>query len=244
MHLQSPRLSGNNLGDALELMFFDTTLGKFYRQMRGEEYQPFRQFFDDHRERILYQLETLPDFAKKDGNYFVFAHLIIPHNPYVFGPDGEARYNSDPFTLLDLDAGSQWEPGLYRDQVIFLNKSILAVIDEILDNSKSDPIIILQADHGNRSYDTLKLSDDMRYRMYFSIFSAYYFPNGATDQLYDTITPVNIFRVVLNTNFGTHLDLLPDQQYVYSSGLNVDKFTAACEVLDCDLVHGITHAAP
>jgi hypothetical protein len=49
-----------------------------------------------------------------------------------------------------------------------------------------------------------------------SILNAYYLPNGGSQDLYPTISPVNSFRIVLNTYFGTNLELLPSETYFTS----------------------------
>jgi hypothetical protein len=46
-----------------------------------------------------------------------------------------------------------------------------------------------------------------------TILNAYYFPDSRYDDLYQRISPVNSFRVVLNTFFGASLELLPDKSY-------------------------------
>ena len=46
--------------------------------------------------------------------------------------------------------------------------------------------------------------------------SAYYFPDGSGASLYDSISPVNSFRVVFNHYFGVGYQLLEDLSY-YSS---------------------------
>ena len=46
-----------------------------------------------------------------------------------------------------------------------------------------------------------------------SILNAYYFPGRNYGGLYERISPVNSFRVVLNTFFGAGLDLLPDKNF-------------------------------
>ena len=46
-----------------------------------------------------------------------------------------------------------------------------------------------------------------------SILNAYYFPGGRYEGLYQEISPVNSFRVVLNTFFGAKLPLLPDRSF-------------------------------
>jgi hypothetical protein len=47
----------------------------------------------------------------------------------------------------------------------------------------------------------------------YSILNAYYFPDGNYGALYNSITPVNSFRVVFNQYFGTDLELLEDKNY-------------------------------
>lgn len=58
----------------------------------------------------------------------------------------------------------------------------------------------------------------------YPILNAYYFPDNKTEALYDTITPVNSFRVVFNTYFDQNLPLLPDRNYVFEDEDNYYKF--------------------
>jgi hypothetical protein len=43
------------------------------------------------------------------------------------------------------------------------------------------------------------------------IMNAYYLPDGGSELLYDSISPVNSFRVILNRYFGMNMDLLDDR---------------------------------
>jgi hypothetical protein len=47
----------------------------------------------------------------------------------------------------------------------------------------------------------------------FKILSAYYLPNGGEKYIYDGISPVNTFRVIINAYFGGQLELLQDKSY-------------------------------
>jgi hypothetical protein len=47
-----------------------------------------------------------------------------------------------------------------------------------------------------------------------AILNAYYLSGGDDSHLYPDITPVNTFRVVFNTAFGTDLSLLEDTTYI------------------------------
>jgi hypothetical protein len=46
-----------------------------------------------------------------------------------------------------------------------------------------------------------------------TILNAYYFPDKQYQGLHDRITPVNSFRVVLNTFFGAQIPLLEDRSF-------------------------------
>jgi hypothetical protein len=45
------------------------------------------------------------------------------------------------------------------------------------------------------------------------ILNAYYLPGVDPNLLYNTISPVNTFRIIFNQYFGAHYDLLPDTSY-------------------------------
>ena len=43
----------------------------------------------EHRERIRYVLNDLPEHVDNVEPEFVFAHVLTPHEPFVFGENGE-----------------------------------------------------------------------------------------------------------------------------------------------------------
>jgi hypothetical protein len=65
----------------------------------------------------------------------------------------------------------------------------------------------------------------------YSILNAYYFPNEEYNLLYPSITPVNSFRVIFNTFFGTDLPLLEDKNYYasYASPYRFEDVTGRIE---------------
>jgi hypothetical protein len=168
---------------------------------------------DRKRELILFDLEKLQELPGSPGPKFVFAHLVIPHQPFVFGPTGEAlvipeRVNKGKtyYTNHDYEVG-------YTNQARFISDRILQVIKSIIENSSVPPIIIIQGDHGPSH-------SDLTSRM--AILNAYYFP-GAEPELYSGITPVNSFRMLFDTYFGANLNLLEDVSY-YSEYPNAYRF--------------------
>lgn len=228
---KSPVIGVFNPQAAFDLILLNSTLGKAYFNLRGEENGPLQSVFDDHRARILFTLDNLDKYADQEGAYFVYAHIISPHSPYVFGPNGEERRGADPFTLLDNLDSEDWSPDLYRDQVIYINKKILETIDRIQAKSDPKPIIIIQGDHGTRAFDVVDPSTDMKMKLMFPILNAYYLPGYEKNSpLYPSITPVNSFRLIFDTYFGTQLGLLDDTSYVLENRPGGLEYVDACAV--------------
>lgn len=148
------------------------------------------------RNRILLIFEKLKQVPSIKASTFTFAHIIMPHPPYIFNRNGEGVIPS--LSLRD------WEPKeRYLDQLIFLNKKLKILVNEILSKSKNPPIIILQGDHGPNFENS---SFEHRVR----IFNAYHLPGVEKDVLYSSISPVNSFRLIFNLYFNANLDLLED----------------------------------
>jgi hypothetical protein len=180
---------------------------------------PERSPYDFHRERLLYVFEHLADMAELDTPVFVFAHILAPHPPFVFGENGEKVKPNLKFSFDDAaDAMGQKEYVMkYRSQLIFVNKKMKTVIDEIISKSSRPAIIILQADHGPGLHRPRVDKHTFKERM--SIFNAFSLPGGGREKLYPEITPVNTFRVIFNHYFGAELQLLEDKCY-YSTWEN------------------------
>lgn len=156
------------------------------------------------RTEILRQIRELEKVPNLPGPTFVYAHILIPHEPYVFDRDG----NQPSLGSMALQLGSEKKP--YLDQLIFTNKMARKIIEKILAHSKKEPIIIVQGDHGARD---MGRNDEESRRLRMSILNAYYFPGGGSRLLYDSITPVNSFRIMLNYYFGQNLPLLVDESF-------------------------------
>ena len=170
----------------------------------------------EHRERVLYTLDKLRSLPLAvQSPKFIYAHIVAPHFPIVFGPQGE-------LVSLPEDLDDAAFAQAHTDEIRYINQRILEILQEILAVSATPPIIILQADHGN---DRALPADRT------SILNAYYLPGEAAGRLYPTITPVNTFRLVLDAYFGAQLELLPDESF-YSSYEQPYDFTLIPN--DCD----------
>lgn len=168
-----------------------------------------------HRERIEYAIRALGREAKSPSPKFVYAHILAPHSPFVFGPGGEPR-------ALDLELFRNYTQRqrrilmtAYRDQLEYLNRRMMGAIERILDESAQPPIVVLQGDHGLRLF-LERAADDTCLKESFSILNAYHLPAGGLPTaavLRDSLSPVNSFRLVFDRYFGAELGLLADRAY-------------------------------
>ncbi|MBL7153197.1 MAG: hypothetical protein ISS79_05735, partial [Phycisphaerae bacterium] len=178
------------------------------------------------RRRILYTFEKLAEACEISGPKFIFAHILCPHPPYLFDADG----GIPEWTRLEMDGRAWSKKDLYLDQLVFTQKKTQELIDAILSNSRIAPIIILQADHGTSSIgrphppleDTQEVTDMVSERL--RIFNAYYLPGIESGSLYDSITPINTFRIIFNLYFNQDYELLEDRSY-YSDYVNPNVLT-------------------
>ncbi len=182
-----------------------------------------------NRVQVQYALEQLPAAAALPGPKFVFFHIITPHPPFVIDRDGRFTAPLSPnMGSFDGDAMAG-PPDLYIagyvEKLLYTNAMLLQAIDAILARSTTPPIIVIQADHGSGMLWRLNLLEDTCIWERAAIFNAYYLPAaGAAAQLYPEITPVNTFRVILDTHFGATLGALADRVY-YSSWKRPYQFT-------------------
>lgn len=172
--------------------------------------------YSGHIAREKYILDTLTSLELIPSPKFVFAHIILPHPPFVFQADGTIELPVRPFNFMD---GSDFEGTLeeyhsgYVEQLQYLNGRLERIVEAILNRPGNPPVIILQADHGPRSLMKWESPSKQALHETFSIFNAYCFPGKSTTSLYPGISPVNSFRVLFNLYFGMDYHLVPDESY-------------------------------
>jgi hypothetical protein len=169
---------------------------------------------NDKRERILRMFNQLSQLPRLAGPKFIFAHIASPQTPFLFDADG---HDVQPAEIpLDL------EKEAYIEQMTFIDRRLTALVDELLELSEIDPVIIIQADHGpNFAYPGRyrlqpPLPDVVFEKM--QILNAYHLPGIRNGLLYESISPVNTFRLVFNEYFNTGLPLLDDRHYYSTLG--------------------------
>ena len=183
-----------------EVLFMQTTLAREAQELGWVDADEIMG--QNFRDRTLLVFDKMDEIARMPEPTFAYIHVISPHPPFVFGPNGEHTYPAD-FWNEDREYPADLYAKGYQNQLTFLNKKVLDAMDTLISESDTPPIIILQGDHG----PWLQPKDKR-----FWILNAYYLPQNV-DQLYPTISPVNTFRLVFNSFFGGKYDMLDDVTY-------------------------------
>jgi len=184
--------------------------------------KPFEKYIivDSGVQKVLYSFSNLARVHKIEGPKYIFAHIMSPHPPFFFGANGEL------IPEAEYELAAYWDKEKYLNQLIFVNSKLEILIEEILSKSKVPPIIVLQGDHGARStlgdphgdredpanIGWLDPTAEMLRESTF-ILNAYYLPQNGGDLLYDSISPVNTFRLIFNTYLDSDYELLEDKYY-------------------------------
>jgi hypothetical protein len=158
--------------------------------------------------RLFAKLATIPASGPPK---FVFAHLICPHPPCFFRHDGSPT----PASVQDewkLDG--KWHKDPYLDQLLYANMKVEELVPNLI-NRPRPAIVVIASDHGSALKATTKdlwnhPPDDFVYERMHN-FIAVYAGGHKIAGLTDTITPVNLFRVIFNDTFAAHLPILPEK---------------------------------
>lgn len=172
--------------------------------------------YQAHRDQVQFVLDRLSDLGAVPRPRFVFAHVVIPHPPFVFGPDGSPRNPPLAFRANDgshfLGTEAEYVEG-YIDQVEYVNREVLLVVQRILAQSDRTPIIVIQGDHGPGLHLDWSSPSASDLPERFLILNAYLLPGEPRPSPYENISPVNTFRIILGGYFGYDLPLLPDRSF-------------------------------
>ena len=242
---KSPSAQGSVV-NPFERLLVQTTLGLLLTKGSGESAGPalqnhaiaaaVNQELETRRERVRHALARLPDSSTLPGPYFLFAHIYLPHIPFLYGPEGEPLQFSGDMNFYWYEVEQEDYPQNYVYQIEYLNRSVLQTIDRIQDSSEKPVVIILQSDHG----DELLLDWDnptaVGVGARSAILNAIYYSDGSYEELYPTLTPVNTFRAVFNHWFGTGYPWLQDKVFFHEHPLST-SYSSQPEFFDsCSLV--------
>ena len=156
-----------------------------------------------HKNFLDSMQERLPNLSGIPSPKFVYAHFMIPHQPFLFDRNGG---------LVDSSFYRNWN--YYEGHYIYTMKYIEKLITKILANAdpENPPLIILQSDHGARiRANNLELSNypqDMLRNIMFAV----RLPGFDTSTLTQDENPINTLPIIFNHVFGENIPLQPPNQ--------------------------------
>ena len=167
---------------------------------------------NSYRQRFYFNCEKLNDFPRQKRPAFVYAHYVMPHPPFVFDREGQMP---PPHLFPKRPVGSRdwYPPSRYVDQLSYITRHIEGVITNILAKSHQPPIIILQSDHGPGCDGISAHPTHQMLMERTGILNAYFVPASFRRELYPTISPVNTFRLLLDTCFARHWRMAPNKTF-------------------------------
>ena len=94
-----------------------------------------------HLKHNTYALDKLDQLPIESGPKFVWAHILLPHPPYIFDAEGNYIESPQHAGISDTEA--------WKGQLEYTNKRLEAFLEQLLSKPEAEqPIIVLQADEG------------------------------------------------------------------------------------------------
>ena len=158
------------------------------------------------------QFGKLGELHRPGQPVFAFAHLLLPHEPYVYRADCSER---DPplWPWEDLAAPDSTIYRAYLNQLTCANRRVLELVDRLRPREGPDPVIILMGDHGlgmqHRGVSSLADASPETVDERLDAFAAVLVPPHSRDAFRGDLTPISVMRGVMREVFGLNL---PDRQ--------------------------------
>ncbi len=170
---------------------------------------------------------ALESTLERPGLTFVFAHFLVPHDPYVFELDG---------SFVSPERRADRTPAqLFIDQSRYTMDRVEAFVREALAGpDETDPIIVVTTDEGpnppgyERNPETYNWEtasvDDQREKLEIEL--GIYTPDRTPAEagIHDGMSLVNTFRGLFDAYFGTAYGQLPDRSFIYPDKAHPYRF--------------------
>ncbi len=188
-------------------------------RMLGRSQGEGNEFRDNARAIAEFQFRQLQRLPSVAGRKFVFAHILLPHPPYVFDANGDI--------VTFASASVEPEAQLYADQLAFADAQVKATVSALLAGPpETDPIVVIMGDEGPflcRNVDCVDPSV-RRLGIRFGVLGAYYLPDQPAGFFPVDHTSVNTFRGILSAYFGADLPPLPDRSFDWPDNDHIYDF--------------------
>jgi hypothetical protein len=169
-------------------------------------------------ESAIAGFDALESTLDRPGRTYVFAHFLVPHDPYVFDATGKF--------VTDEEGADRSREQLFIDQSRYTMDRVESFVRKALAGpGETDPIIVVTTDEGpnplayekdDDAFDWEKATD-AELREKFEIELALYLPgvDPSAVGVHDRMSLVNVFRGLFDGYFGTSYGQLPDRSFVY-----------------------------
>ena len=134
---------------------------------------------------------------------FVYVHFMMPHSDFYYDANDQLMSAARIRSISDAEA-----PRYYGYNVQHANEKLRQMVDTIQRHDPAATIIVL-GDHGYRLHN-----DEGPHPEHFRNMSAIFFPDRNYSSIPDSLTNVNVFRVVLNKVCGTDYPMLGNREFV------------------------------
>ncbi len=163
--------------------------------------------------RYKYNKEMI-DKSKKiidseNNKFMMYSHFMMPHPPFVMEKNGRIKNLS--IAYKEMSNQKKVIKG-YIDYLSYTNEILLNLINAIIEKNENS-IIILSSDHGYR-WHLNKSRPENDFNNFIAIYNFEKNYKGFTD----SISNVNLFRLILNNHFDQNLPLLNNKRFNVRKG--------------------------
>ena len=198
--LLTDKIFFNRIRKDLSVSFFS----KFERQFPFFQNLAIYKTRNDNNNIQTKLLASLEFKSKKP--IFSYTHLLMPHEPF---------YNDSLGNKIDFMKYAYSDKGKIIDFISYLKytNSVIEKIVTAIKSKKPNAIILLMSDHGQRGVDDLEIKGKEK----LSNICHVYFPNKQYGNQLDTITNVNVFKYLFNTQFKQDFLFNKDTAFVMNN---------------------------
>ncbi len=216
-------IKSGTISDDIALLLQMTPL---WRIMRSDK---FYRYFEGIY--LLTDLKKSTDrilqIIKKDNSsFFVFSHILSPHNPQ--------RYNKDCSKFFSINPGlGTATKEQYSIDLPCLNADVISSVKSIIKQDKSDPIIFLTSDHGIARSMVDNNDEILRLKNLILIKS----PKQCSKFYTKNLTPVNFMNFAISCLQDKNLPFKKNRHFVTIKGektqlVEVTDLVKEAELLD------------
>ncbi|MFP5308102.1 MAG: sulfatase-like hydrolase/transferase [Actinomycetes bacterium] len=203
-------------GDEFADVFASTTVLPAFRSLAGEV-DAREELRREKRDVALRQFDALAELAAapSDVPRFVFAHITLPHEPYVFEADGA-------WVPRDVERQRSRDDN-FRRQLAYTEARATELVDAILAGAPADrrpPVVVVQSDEGPHPEARVAqgpayrwdLAPDDELREKLGVLLAVH---GVDVALPEDVTPASLWPRVLADVLGAELPVPDDRTWVF-----------------------------